>query len=244
MLFTGLASLAQRFRRSPQPIVTLNSQKGQDHWVIHDIFNGKREGFFLEMGAADGINLSNTLVLERDFGWNGICIEPNPKFFKTLQQNRQCICQNICADDEAGEVSFILAAEYGGIIDTDTDNNQDVRADALNDAHEAGRIVTCQARPLADILDECGAPPVIDYFSLDVEGAEERVLRHFPFDRYTFLTLTIERPTPLLNQILLEQNGYVFVKNVRSDTFYVHESIANFDQIKKLPFQQTGRKVA
>jgi len=228
----------------PQPIVTINSQKGQDYWVINDIFKGKTGGYFLEMGAADGVYLSNSMVLERDYGWQGLCIEPNPTFFAKLQANRKCICRNLCIDDQRGEVDFVLAAEYGGIVSDDTDNNSQMRAESLQQARDQGQVVTLPTMPLADVLREVGAPKVIDYFSLDVEGAEERVLRHFPFDEFTFLTMSIERPTPLLNEILLSKYGYIFVKNVRSDTFYIHKSIENFAQIKRQEFQQTGPKAA
>ena len=71
-----------------------------------------------------------------------------------------------------------------------------------------------QSVPLQYILQKQGAPKVIDYFSLDVEGAETRVLKYFPFEKWTFLALTIERPTPLINRILLEDLGYLFVRNI------------------------------
>ena len=60
--------------------------------------------------------------------------------------------------------------------------------------------------PLATILKKYNAPGVIDYFSFDVEGAETRILRSFPFDEYTFLSLTtIERPTPELNATVVRK---------------------------------------
>jgi hypothetical protein len=95
--------------------------------------------------------------------------------------------------------------------------------------------------PLAVILRQYDCPKVIDYFSFDVEGAETRILRRFPFDEFTFLSLTIERPTPELNALLF-RNGYHFVKNSLYDTFYVHKSIPNFDQIPKMPFYQLPPK--
>lgn len=220
---------------------TINSQKGQDYWVIHDVFKGKRDGFFLEMGATDGIYVSNTLVLERDYGWNGICVEPNPRDFANLQKNRNCICVNKCADEVEGEVEFLLAGEVGGIIDDETDNSYEKRKDKIDDLRDKGNVIRVQTVTLETLLDECDAPPVIDYFSLDVEGAETRVLRKFNFDNYIFSALTIERPTPELNQILFD-NDYVFVKNARFDTFYVHKSIEGFNGIKKEKFKQIEPK--
>ena len=85
----------------------------------------------------------------------------------------------------------------------------------------------------------------MDYLSLDIEGAETRALRTFPFDKYTFLTMTIERPTVELENLLFE-NGYHFVmksKKMGFDTFYVHESIPGFDNIHKETYESTPKKV-
>lgn len=222
---------------------TYNSQKGQDYWAINEVFKGKRGGFFLEMGATNGIFVSNTLVLERDYGWTGICVEPSPVFFEDLKANRKCQCVNKCVDESGGEVEFLLAGEVGGIIDNDTDNSYEKRSEKLDEFRGQGKVIKVKTLTLEDLLDECGAPSVIDYFSLDVEGAETRILRNFNFNKYTFTALTIERPTLELNKILFK-NGYVFVKNVRFDTFYVHKSYDGIDDIKKRSFKQVLAKEA
>ena len=53
------------------------SQCGQDKWAYENLFKNKNDGFFIEIGADDGIHFSNTKFFE-DLGWNGICIEPSP----------------------------------------------------------------------------------------------------------------------------------------------------------------------
>lgn len=91
------------------------SQLGQDLWVLEQT-NYKREGFFVEFGATDGVLLSNTYLLEKEFGWKGICAEPNPKFYEKLKENRNCIVSDACIAGKTGEtVNFILAEEYGSI---------------------------------------------------------------------------------------------------------------------------------
>ena len=64
------------------------SQLSQDLFVIY-FTGGKKDGFFLEIGACDGFKLSNTLVLEKH-GWKGIVSEPNPIWHNKLI-NRKCI---------------------------------------------------------------------------------------------------------------------------------------------------------
>ena len=168
---------------------TLNSQKGQDYWIINDVFFGKKDGYFVEMGATNGIYVSNTLILERDYGWDGICIEPAPSDFSDLKNNRRCTCVNKCVDETEGEVEFLLAGEVGSIIDEETDNSYEKRKDKIDSLKEKGRVIKIETVTLEKLLDECDAPSVIDYFSLDVEGAETRILRKFNFDKYIFSAL-------------------------------------------------------
>jgi len=63
------------------------SQVYQDMFVI-SMLDGKRDGTFLEIGSADGIDLNNTYLLEKDFGWKGICIEYDEKFIDNLKAVR------------------------------------------------------------------------------------------------------------------------------------------------------------
>jgi len=219
-------------------------QKGQDEWIIDTILKYQKNGYFVDLAATDGIKINNTLLLEQELGWNGICIEPNPNYYKLLKQNRKCHLTDIVIDkDNDSTIDFrIDNGELGGIVDKDTDNNHKIRGKQLKKA----KILKLKTKTLDFILDHFKAPKIIDYLSLDVEGAEERILSNFPFNRYTFLTMTIERPTPKLEKVLFD-NGYVFVrksgvKRNGHDTFYVHKSIPNFDDIIKEKYSPTPRK--
>jgi FkbM family methyltransferase len=218
------------------------STSGQDRWAIETL-RGKRGGYFLDLGAADGFSGNNTYILERYYGWRGLCIEPNPVLFDLMisKYGRRCTCIADLVDDERKSVDYIMTGFESGIVDQDTDNNSQMRGLQLDALRRRGLVKTLRTKTLADVLEEQSAPSVIDYFSFDVEGAETRILRHFPFDRYKFLTLTIERPTPELNALLF-RNGYCFVKNSLYDSFYVHRSIPNFDEISMLPFEQVPPK--
>jgi len=216
------------------------SQKGQDKWVLK-VLNDKKKGFFVELGAGNGIEISNTCMLERKYEWTGICIEPNPGMYKKLCKERKCICVPECVDDEAHEVEFCFRGGMGGgIIGKDTDNNPQHRGAHIAAARKSAQSKKLKTVTLEYILLKFNAPKVIDYLSLDVEGAEERVLKNFPFDKYIFLTMTIERPSPELNALLFK-HGYIFVKNHQFDTFYVHYTLPG---AKKLAgeFQQVPPK--
>jgi hypothetical protein len=128
----------------------------------------KREGFFVEFGATDGVVLSNTLLLEKQFGWNGICAEPNPKFFKELSKNRRCIVSNACIGSLSGEkIEFIFADAYGGMKKhADSDMHQ-----AKREAYYAqGETALLTTISLHDFLTQYKAPKLIDYMSAAVPG--------------------------------------------------------------------------
>jgi len=190
------------------------SQAGQDLWAYGEAFNEKKFGYFLDIGAHDGISMSNTYLMESKYFWRGICIEADPTTFEKLKKNRSTVCVNVCLDKEEGEVSFVSNSYRGGIVDQDVDNK------------EAGTkwTITLRTKPLISVLKEHCAPKTIDYMSIDVEGAEERILSRFDFNEYRFLCITIERPTDLLRD-LLKSHGYILLKDIPGlDCFYIHQT--------------------
>jgi len=222
------------------------SQKGQDEWIVNQVFHGKQDGFFVDLASTDGKHINNTFLLEKKYNWQGICIEPNPEYFIKLQENRNAIAVNACIDFTNHEIDFRLDhGDEGGIVGEDTDNNFRLRKEELENSYKKGGVVKMMTKTLEQVLDENKAPSTIDYLSLDVEGNEMRVFKNFPFHKYKFLAMTIERPTPELNKLLFA-NDYVFVMNSKKlnpfDTYYVHKSIPNFDQIKKEKFEQVPPK--
>lgn len=212
------------------------SQKGQDRWVIHELFGDKKGGFFLDLAAADGLMHSNTHLLEKKYQWDGICIKPNPGFYRSLQRRRKCHCVQSVVYEGVYEVDFrIDNGQLGGIVSDTMDNNERIRGGELKSAE----IVRMKTETLPGILDRLKAPSVIDYFSLDVEGSEESIVTSFDFDRYGFLSMTIERPTPKVNECLFDY-GYLFVKNHIFDSFYVHPDLK--DRVSCEPFEQIPPK--
>jgi FkbM family methyltransferase len=196
----------------------------QDRWVIRDIFGGKRGGYFVDVGAYDGYIASNTYVLEKRYGWTGICIEPNAKNFRRLQKCRACICSDACVAGKTGEVDFLEAGPWGGIIGAYPRGWDAV----LSRYVRTRRIVKKCCVPLGDILRRHGAPEVIEYLSLDTEGSEADILSGVPFDQYTFLAITVEHNSipgarEAQRRILLK-NGYRVAKEGPVDDFYVYNA--------------------
>lgn len=184
------------------------SQLGQDLWVLEKL-NWKQGGFFVEFGATDGVLLSNTWLLEKSFQWEGICAEPNPKFFEKLQRNRNCYLSSACVHRISGEkMQFVLADVYGGLVDhAREDDHLAKRA-----AYEAnGEVMQVETISLMDLLDRYNAPRIIDYLSIDTEGSEFTILEGIDWERYQFRCITVEHNYAAQRQqicSLLMANGY------------------------------------
>ncbi len=195
------------------------SQLGQDLWVLERSAY-KRGGFFVEFGATDGVVLSNTLLLEREFGWNGICAEPNPTFFGALKANRRCITSSACIGARSGdEVEFIYADVYGGMqAHAQSDSHANKRAAYRAGGHTA-RLTTVS---LHDFLLSQHASREIDYLSIDTEGSELDILRSFPFDAWNVRLITVEHNfTSARAQIrqLLARHGYCCTEASHDDYY-------------------------
>lgn len=204
------------------------SQQGQDVWVFGEAFNGERKRYFLDIGAHDGIHLSNTYLLESRYNWNGICVEANPDTFARLKKNRRTVCLNACLDSTEGFVDFAKRDVMGGIISSNTDNRE-------YGSHE---VVQIKAQTLDGLLKEQNAPHEIDYLSIDIEGAEERVLGSFNFKEYRFNCISIERPTKSLRKTFLD-NEYIIIKDIPGlDCFYVHHSFLHRYKTNLLKFYE------
>jgi FkbM family methyltransferase len=197
------------------------SQIGQDLFVIEKVYNGKRNGFFVDIGATAGIRISNTYLLEKDFGWKGICIEPNPNFFKKLKKNRKATCLRCAVYSENDkEMEFAIAGVLSGILD---------HIDFHKSARKREKI-SVKTKTLTRVLNEQKAPTFIDYLSLDTEGSELEVLRGIDFEKYTFGCITVEHnwvePRRTEMKDLLLNNGYVFCRENKHDDYYIHKSIS------------------
>lgn len=206
----------------------MSSQYGQEAFVL-SILGGLRHGFFLDSGAADGVCVSNTQLLETAYGWRGICVEPNANFFAELEQHRRCVCVNCCLYDHDGIVEFLEADSLGGIV-IEYHPSMLRQARSLVAVADDARTPTVprSARTVRSVLRDCGAPPIIDYWSLDTEGSELAILKSFPFDEYAFRVLTVEHNwLPVRDDIaaFLLPRGYTRIAEMGCDDGYVRSDL-------------------
>lgn len=92
----------------------VKSQIGQDLFVLYSLI-WKRGGYFVEFGATNGIDLSNTYLLEKDFGWTGILAEPAKIWHADLLNNRTAVIDFDCVWEESGRslpFAVVESAEF------------------------------------------------------------------------------------------------------------------------------------
>ena len=92
------------------------SQFKQDKFLNEVLFNHKRHGFFIDIGAHDGVTISNSLYFEKSKNWKGICIEPNPTVFSKLQSNRESMNLNVCVGNGNQTVKFTQIEGYSEML--------------------------------------------------------------------------------------------------------------------------------
>jgi FkbM family methyltransferase len=163
------------------------SQLFQDLMVLHEL-GGRRDGFFVEFGACDGIHLSNTFSLEKHFGWTGVVAEPGPIWHSSLFRNRSCFISTKCVSSETGEIVVFNETPDAGLSTMDRYTAVDWHAAERAD----GKRISVETITLRDLLIRANAPRHIDYLSVDTEGSEFDILESFNFEEYDIDVITVE----------------------------------------------------
>ena len=183
------------------------AQLGQDLFVLSEL-NLKRNGFFVEFGSTNGVDLSNTVLLEKEFGWNGILAEPAKCWHSALKNNRTCHIETRCVWSSSGSVLTFSEAEWAELSTISAYKSNDLHKNTRKRSHT----YDVETISLIDLLDNYNAPKIIDYLSIDTEGSEFEILSAFDFEKYRFGVISCEHNfTPAREQImrLLSSHGYI-----------------------------------
>ncbi len=210
------------------------NETNNDRWIVEYIFPGKRDGYFLEAGAANGKEASSCYVLEKEFGWTGICVEPSDYFFEQLVCNRpNSICEQVCLSNQIGTVTYIEGSDdtVSPYLSGIKSNLETVKYQG-KEVVQKGIAVQKAAITLETLLKKYSAPNIIDYAAFDIEGSELDVLEVFPFDSYIFRALSLECDSSIRQPIycLLKSKGYRPVKNPFNrdkpwEIYWLHKSV-------------------
>ncbi len=201
------------------------SQLRQDLFVLSRLAF-KSDGYFVEFGATNGLDLSNTYLMEKELGWNGILAEPARCWHRDLKKNRSCSIETDCVwKDSNSKLTFnqVAKAEYSTI-------NSYSETDLHKKTRKEGKTYEVKTISLNDLLKKHDAPKHMDYLSIDTEGSEYEILSHFDFSQYSFEIITCEHNyTPMREKLysLLTQQGYRRVLEDLSlfDDWYVKSSL-------------------
>jgi len=179
--------------------VRSQSQLGQEMFALYA--NGfETNRFFVEFGAVDGVNLSNTLVLESVYGWKGILAEPNASFSRELRSNRSARVDTRAVTGFSGaDIEFLEAGLNSSTFATRNMN----RWGAAKPSYSVKTV------SLQDLLREHNAPDQIGFLSIDTEGSEFEALSSVDFDYFRFSAIAIEHNGKDAQiQELMAKHGY------------------------------------
>lgn len=197
------------------------AQLKQDMFVLAEL-GFKRDGYFVEFGATNGVDLSNTYMLEKELGWTGILAEPAWVWHEDLIKNRTAKISFDCVWSKSHELLSFNQSSSAELSTIDDFSNSDLHAEArkTGDKYEVYTV------SLLDLLKKYKAPKEIDYLSIDTEGSEFEILNAFDFDAYKIKVITCEHNyTPMREEIykLLTSKGYTrkYTEFSRFDDWYV-----------------------
>jgi FkbM family methyltransferase len=198
------------------------SQYEQDKFV--DIYFKKKDnGFFLDIGAHDGVSFSNSYFFEKERGWSGICIEPNPDVFVLLNKNRLSRNYNVCISDTEGSVVFRKIVGYSEMLSGILEFMDQKHIDRINDEcaeyNSTFEDIKVESRNLNAILKSDNIKH-IDYLSIDTEGAESKIIKSIDLDEINIEFLTVENndSSDELRRYL-KGKGYACIKSFTDDFF-------------------------
>lgn len=199
----------------PHCVKIMRSQLGQDLFALSET-GIKKGGFFVEFGATNGEDLSNTHMLEKEFGWTGILAEPAKCFQAALRRNRSAKISTDCVWGQSDMTIPFFEASVPALSTT-----------GANDMHTRKTVDSYSVKTISlhDLLDKFHAPREIDYLSVDTEGSEFEILNAFDFSKYAFRVITVEHNfTPSREKVydLLTAHGYKrkLEKITRFDDWY------------------------
>ena len=207
--------------------MTYYSQHNQDQFLNEHIFNNKKEGVFLDIGAYDGIEGSNSYFFEKELGWKGICFEPIPKLYQRLKENRKCISINAAAWKEDTEKTFRLIEGYSemlsGIVDCYDQKHINRIEQESREQNQKITDVPVKCLDINKILEQYGMYH-IDFLSIDVEGSEFEILKHLNTDVFEIDYIVCENnynDTSIVE--MMKDKGYKRITRLNIDDVYVKD---------------------
>ena len=202
------------------------SQYEQDKFLNEVIFKNKKKGTFLDIGANDGITISNSYFFEKVLDWTGVCFEPQKEAFEKLQANRKSLNVNGCASDRTYTDIFYNVVGHGEMLSglkSQYDKKHFERIEST--ISEYGGSVFETNIQCYDVNEFLITNQIIDidFVSLDTEGGELKILKAIDLDVIKIKAVVIEN-NYATNEILnyMQSKGFYRVAYLSTDEIYVN----------------------
>lgn len=200
------------------------SQDGQDKYLDQRVFKKMLNGFFIDIGANDGITFSNTYFLEKHRGWNGICVEPHPTAFEKLTHNRKAKLINACIAEVETDSEFMRIEGYGemlsGLVNKYDDKHvKRIERDMkIHGGTKQNIKVPCLR---LDTIIAQNNVTHIDYCSIDTEGGELEILNTVDLAKIEISVISIENNFDEKSiEKFMKASNYRLISKVGADEFY------------------------
>lgn len=192
------------------------SQGGLDI-AVAELLGHRRDGFFVDVGCNHPLEINNTALLEKHYGWRGLSIDALSRFQSAYARERDCEHLVACVGESSREIEFLVSNEspYGvlsGVLEAFPRANTS-RGDA--------EVKTMLQQPLRDILANRGIT-IVDCLFMDVEGYERNVLQGIDFEQVQIEWIVAENTTKDVNQIrsYLADNGFLLRFRLPNDDIF------------------------
>jgi FkbM family methyltransferase len=224
---------------------------GQDMFLNRWFFKNRGPGFFIDVGAFDGVLGSNTSYFEKHLQWRGIAFEPNPSAFEVLRATRSCRLIQGCAYYQDGQVPFLALSEreqrkgtksrpprsmlsmifdptHGGAMLSGIPEhmNQLQWVESIRKPMKLNQILgTVPCHRIDTVLNDSGVK-IVDYLSIDVEGAELEVLRGIDFEKVQVNIIGVEHNHTFPEVYdLLTTSGFEYQGRLFFDEIFVNKRL-------------------
>ena len=229
-------NLLENFINSIKYNKIIKSQLYQDVFVSF-IVGEKFEKSFFEFGATDGIDLSNTYILETYLNWTGALSEPSPQWHKELINNRpdaNIITECIWSESNKNLDFFVSDVGVLSSLFDFKESDKNSMPGNTQARIKSGKVISVKTISLNDVIEKKFGSKTPSYISIDTEGSEYEILKAFNFKKFRPIIFTIEHNyTELESKIdkIMNSNDYirVFKSNSAFDAWYISKEI--FDKI-------------
>jgi len=208
-----------------QPEDRLYYSQNSEDFLLWVLFNDQTApGYFVEVGALDGVRFSNTYSFEQA-GWTGICIEAHPDYIELLRKNRpnSKIVHAAVANFDREYINF-YANSRGSLSTLNADLEEEFRG--YGEYFTGWEVKQVPMHTLDTILSLHGAPVGIDILSIDVEGGEVAVLQGLDLDKYAprvIIAEVIHTSIEMEVDAILTTAGYHRARKLSNNVFYCRD---------------------